>query len=113
MVRLERALAAWGQPGFEAQLVSELALLDSRTLLLDAGMRAGSYVTDSPIRVIVKQAGDAGASLRVEVAVFFKSVIAGCSCADDPTPQDELDEFCELLLDIDKLTAVATISLLD
>jgi hypothetical protein len=40
-------------------------------------------------------------------------VIAGCSCADDPTPTNELDEFCELQLDIDKLTAVATVTLLD
>lgn len=111
MLRLESALLVWGRPEFEATLTRELMQLGIADLPLQAGLTSGSQAIDRPISVIIKRVEDAGPVIRVLVGIFFKSVIAGCSCADDPTPQNELDEFCELRLDIDKMTAVATITL--
>jgi len=51
-------------------------------------------------------------ALRVRAGVFYKSVIAGCSCADDPTPINERAEYCELEFEIDRKTANARVSLL-
>ncbi|MDD2699791.1 MAG: hypothetical protein PHH36_01005 [Sideroxydans sp.] len=113
MIRLEAALSAWGRPEFEEALKGELMQLGIANLPLQAGLTSGSQVLDRPISVIVKRIEHTESSISIQVGVFFKSVIAGCSCADDPTPQDELDEFCELQLDIDRMTAIATITLLD
>jgi hypothetical protein len=46
------------------------------------------------------------------VGVFFSGIITGCSCADDPTPVETQNEYCELLFAIDKATAETTITLL-
>jgi hypothetical protein len=113
VLRLETALSVWGRPEFEETLKRELMRLGTVDLPLQAALTSGSQALDRPISVIIKHIDDAGPVIRARVGIFFKSVIAGCSCADDPTPTNELDEFCELQLDIDKMTAVATITLLD
>ena len=113
MLRLEAVLSVWGRPEFEETLKHELMQLGIADLPLQAGLTSGSQAIDRPISVIVKHVDDAGPVIRAWVGIFFKSVIAGCSCADDPTPLNELDEFCELQLDIDKMTAVTTVTLLD
>jgi len=48
----------------------------------------------------------------VKAGIFYKSIIAGCSCSDDPSPIDEVDEHCEVMIEIDKRSAEATITLL-
>ena len=48
--------------------------------------------------------------IRARVGVFFHGVIAGCSCADDPTPVEPQQEYCELELAIDRSTGAVTIS---
>ncbi|MDD2928451.1 MAG: hypothetical protein PHP05_05040 [Sideroxydans sp.] len=113
MLRLEAALASWGRPEFAAELERELEHKGASVLPLQRAMALGSHVVDGQISVMVKRSEEYRAHLSVCVGVFFKSVIAGCSCADDPTPLNELEEFCELQLDIDKMTAVTTITLLD
>jgi hypothetical protein len=54
--------------------------------------------------------GEAGA-IRARIGVFFHGIIAGCSCADDPTPLEPQQEYCELELTIDRHTGAVTISL--
>ena len=51
--------------------------------------------------------------IRVKAGIFYTGIIAGCSCADDPTPIDELNEYCVVQLDIDLATADTTVTLLD
>jgi hypothetical protein len=113
VLRLKEALSVWGRPEFEETLKRELKRLGIADLPLQAALTSGSQAIDRPISVIIKRIDDAGPVVSVTVGIFFKSVIAGCSCADDPTPMNELDEFCELQLDIDKMTAAATITLLN
>jgi hypothetical protein len=48
----------------------------------------------------------------VKAGIFYTGVIAGCSCADDPTPVDELNEYCVVQFDIDRMTAETTVRLL-
>jgi hypothetical protein len=51
-------------------------------------------------------------SVKVKAGIFFSSVIAGCSCADDPTPIDESAEYCEIQFTVEKESANTIISLL-
>jgi len=45
--------------------------------------------------------------------VFFSAFIAGCNCADGPTPVDEINEYCEIRVEIDRTTAEAQLTLLE
>jgi hypothetical protein len=71
-----------------------------------------SHVTDRPFQAMVVGVREAPGVIRVKAGIFYTGVIAGCSCADDPTPIDEQNEYCVVQLDIDRATADATVTLL-
>jgi len=48
----------------------------------------------------------------VKAGLLYAGIIAGCSCADDPTPIDEVTEYCVVRFDIDKATAETKVTLL-
>lgn len=51
--------------------------------------------------MILDQSEDADL-IRVKAGIFYTGIIAGCSCADDPTPIAEQSEYCVVQLCIDK-----------
>jgi hypothetical protein len=61
---------------------------------------------------MIISAADEGNTIRARAGIFYTGIIAGCSCADDPTPVNEENEYCEVQLDIDKATAATTVILL-
>lgn len=111
MVRLDKALRAWGTPDFEATLKQEVAQLGADRLPLQQGLSTGNYVTADPITVVINSVAEREEVIRVKAGIFFRSVISGCSCADDPTPVSEINEYCEVRLDIDKSTAATAVAL--
>lgn len=84
--------------------------MDRSLLPLQPGLSHGSHVVDAEIGVMLLSAVDAGSLVRVRAGIFFSSIIAGCSCADDPTPVDKNAEYCELQFDIDKRSADTRVS---
>lgn len=112
MIRLKNSLHHWGSPSFEGVLKEEVSLLDAGVLPLQAGLSQGSHVSDSAIKVILLGVTEDPDTLRVKTGIFYSSIISGCSCADDPTPVDELTEYCEIQFDVDKASAETTITLL-
>ena len=82
-------------------------------LPLQQGMSAGSHAMDKPVGVMVISVTDDPDHIHVKAGIFYSAIIAGCSCADDPTPVEEHAEYCEIRLDIDKATAATAISLLE
>lgn len=113
MLQLKRSLAAWGTTSFDAVLKDEIEGLDCAALPLQQGLERSSYVTDSGFSVTVLSAADEPDLIRARIGVFYTGVVAGCSCADDPTPVEGQTEYCELQLDIEKATAGTNITLLD
>ncbi len=111
-ITLPQALAAWRTPAFDDTLKQELAHLDSGQLPLQQGLTHSSHVTERPIQAMVLATDEKPAHIEVKIGVFYTGVIAGCSCADDPTPIDEQNEYCVLQLDIDRATADTTVTLL-
>jgi hypothetical protein len=112
MIRLQKSLKAWGTPDFEAILKREIEQLDAAQLPLQQGLALSSHVTDRPFQAMVIGVREAPGVIRVKAGIFYTGVIAGCSCADDPTPIDEQNEYCVVQLDIDRATADATVTLL-
>jgi len=112
MIQLPNALNAWGTPEFEVILKQEIEQLDAGCLPLQQGLSVSSYVTDRPFQARIIATGEANGLIRIKAGIFYTGVIAGCSCADDPTPVDELNEYCVLQFCIDRLTASTTVELL-
>lgn len=112
MIHLQKSLKAWGTPGFEATLKREIEQLDAAQLPLQQGLAISSQVTDRPFQAMVIGVREAPGVIRVKAGIFYTGVIAGCSCADDPTPIDEQNEYCVVQIDIDRTTATATVTLL-
>jgi hypothetical protein len=111
MIQLTKALQAWGAPDFEAVLKQEITQLNADHLPLQQGLTIGNYVADAPITVLIHSVSEMENIIRIKAGIFYTGVIGGCSCADDPTPSGETNEFCEVQLDIDKSTAATAVVL--
>lgn len=85
--------------------------MGAEQLPLQQGLSAGSYALDNKPSVMIISVSEGEDFIRARAGIFYTSIIAGCSCADDPTPVSELNEYCEVQLDIDKKTAETTVTL--
>lgn len=110
MLHLPDALAAWGTPDFAAVLKRELAA-QAAALPLQQAATSTSVVLDAPPEILFIGADELDGRLAIRVGVFFDGIVAGCSCADDPTPVETQPEYCELLLSVGMNTATATVTL--
>jgi hypothetical protein len=113
MIRLTEALRAWGTPAFNDALKRELRGLNADQLPLQQGLTSGSYALADRLEVMVIRTGEERDRIRARVGIFYAAMMIGCSCADDPTPVDEENEYCEVELEIDKRSAVAKLVLAD
>ncbi|MGA7800342.1 MAG: hypothetical protein WCC36_05985 [Gammaproteobacteria bacterium] len=105
MIQLARSANAWGTEEFEDILKTELEQLGPDQLPLQQGLSVGGYATDSGVNVMIISVSERAGDIHVKAGIFYKGIIAGCSCADDPTPVDEHSEYCEVRIEIDKDTA--------
>lgn len=108
MIRFPDAVAAWGTPAFERTLKTELESCPVAALPLQQALATTSYALDGRIEAMVLSAAEHDGVIRVRAGVFFSGLVAGCSCADDPTPVEAQPEYCVLQLDIDRTTGEAT-----
>jgi hypothetical protein len=112
MIHLNKALSAWGQEDFPARLRAEIELLPHSSLPLQEGLSYSSYVSDEPFQVMILRVNEEGEQLVAVARLFYSGIIAGCSCADDPTPLDTQTESCLLELRLDKQDASVSFTLL-
>jgi hypothetical protein len=112
MIRLTETLNAWGTPDFNDVLKKEIERIDAGQLPLQQGLSTGSYAIDDKINIMIINVSEAAGSILVKAGIFYSGIIAGCSCADDPTPVNEESEYCVVQLDINKQTAETTVVLL-
>lgn len=111
MIQLNKSLNAWATQGFKDILQQEITQLDPGLLPLQQGLSISSHVTDRPIQAMILGHSDDANLIRVKAGIFYTGIIAGCSCADDPTPITEQNEYCVLQFCIDKQTAQTTVTL--
>jgi len=110
MIRFDKALCAWGTPGFEAVLKQEITQLGADELPLQQGLSGGNYVSEAPITVMINSIAEIEDTIRIRAGILYQGVLGGCSCADDPTSTSESNEYCEVQLDIDKATAETVVA---
>lgn len=113
MIRLIRSAKAWGEPAFETVLKAELESLDVDALPLHEALSSGSYVTDQKRQAMIISVAEDGESILAKAGIFYTGILTGCACADDPTPNTEASEYCELHLVIDRHTGETAVALLE
>lgn len=111
MIRFPHAARAWGSDAFRQTLRQEIERLDDASLPLQQGLARSSAVADGGFEVMILGVGERHGEITARAGLFYRGVIGGCSCADDPTPMDTVDEYCEVDIRLDTATAVAQISL--
>ncbi len=113
MIRLDKSLRAWGSTDFVAVLKREVEELGAEHLPLQQGLSVSSHVAGSPITMMIHRVAETENVIRIKAGIFYQGIVAGCSCADDPTPASENNEYCEVQLDIDKTTAATEVALVN
>jgi hypothetical protein len=108
-IYLSRSLRAWNSPGFDQILKQEIEQLSPGQLPLQQGLSTGSYALDDKFQVMIISVADEPGFIHAKVGIFYSGILSGCNCADDPTPVEPQNEYCEARVSIDKTTAAATV----
>ena len=111
MFNLPLSLKAWNTEDFYPAFKHEILSLDIDLLPLQQGLRNSSYAISDRLAVIILNTEHDNTSITIKAGLFYNGVIAGCNCADDPTPVDETNEYCEVFVRIDRQTAHGFIEL--
>jgi len=112
MIQLNQSLTAWDKPEFNHVFQEEIKHLRVGLLPLQQSLSHSSQVTERPIQAIILNTHEDPDLIRVKAGIFYTGIISGCSCADDPTPIAEQNEYCVMEFCIDKQSAQTTVALL-
>jgi len=112
MFTLQKSLHAWNTNTFENTFKSEVGDLDKALLPLQKSLSFSSYVSDEKISPVVMSSSSGTTHLLIKTTIFYTGIIAGCSCADDPSPQDTQQESCDLLFRINLSNAETQVELI-
>ena len=113
MFYLKQSLLAWQSDDFNAVFLKEIADLNPDFLPLQQGLRYSSYALSDNISSSILSVISENENILIKVGLFYTGVISGCNCADDPTPMDINNEYCDVLFYINKKTANATVTLVE
>ena len=112
MFKLSLSLQAWNNSDFNAVLKKEIGSMPADHLPLQQGLSYSSYAIADNLSARIINVESDNEFILAKAGLFYAGVIAGCNCDDDPSPVDEINEYCEVLFSINKQTAEATVSLL-
>lgn len=112
-INLPLSLKAWKTDDFKATFIKEVQALYGHDLPLQEGLRWSSYALAEDFRVMVMNSSETDKEILIKTGVFYKGIIAGCSCSDDPSPTDEQTEYCQMLFQINKERAETTVEVVD
>jgi hypothetical protein len=113
MIKLHLSLQAWNTTTFPDVLKMEIGSLNLESLPLQQGLRYSSIANPDSLSVSILKRSEDDDYVLAKAGLFYTGIVAGCNCADDPSTTDEINEYCEILIRINKITAEATIKLIE
>jgi len=105
MKTFDATLKSWGNDSFDQAFKDDVKALDRKQLPLQKNLTQSSYVSESEFDVVIINSEDSAEFINIKAGIFYSGIIAGSCCADDPSPVDELSEYCELHFIVNKKTA--------
>lgn len=112
-ITLENTRKAWDQAGLKQVFNDELRSLPVDALPLQQSLKQSSIALNHALSATILNKREAGDNYLIHAGLFYTGMVAGCNCADDPTPQDEVNEYCEVLFTIDRRTGVTKATVTD
>lgn len=112
-MQLPLTVNAWPEKTFDSVFKQELCTHHIDKLPLQQGLQHSSVAIADKLSLTVLAKQLDNSCLTIKAGLFYAGIISGCSCADDPTPLDVINEYCEILVEINIDTAEATITLLE
>jgi len=109
MVKLSQSLKAFGTDQFHSDLKKELADINKTELPLYQATTQGGLVDDKQVSISILSSLEKTQTIEAKLSVFFDEIVGGCSCGDPPM---QVNNYCELLVEIDKQTSEANFKLL-
>ncbi len=103
-MKLVDSLEAWNDSDFVQRFKTEVASQKVEALSLQQQLCRGSVALEGIQDVMVLHRWENGGRLHVRAGVFYRGIIAGSCCIDDPTPVEPHEEYCELEFRIDRET---------
>jgi len=97
-IKLTETVTRADAPEVAAILKQELERLDGLSLPLQQGLNRSSFTDGKTFSVTILSVQRESEGLHAKAGIMYEGIIAGCSCADDPTPQSTINEYCELEL---------------
>jgi len=113
LISLPDVLIATDEAELKSRLKQALEKIDGVSLPLQQGLTRSSYTDGKDFSVTVLGLTQDSQQIHARVGIFYKGIIVGCNCADDPSPVPELDEYCELELVIDPSSGSTEVTLAD
>lgn len=107
---LKESLKHWNTASFKDVFKTELLSLDTTLLPLHLATNQGGHVDYSSIGLTILSISEGKNLINVKAGIFFTEIVGGCNCDDDP---GESNNYCILLISIDKNTSTCSFSLLD
>ncbi len=89
-----RALMAGENP--KQALRDELRALPDDALPLQRSLRHGSIALKNELEPLIYACRRTGDDFEMDCELFYHSIVAGCQCADDPSPDERLTESVRL-----------------
>jgi len=102
MTIFDKTLQSIHTAKFNDEFSRAIKSLSQQQLNLQAALKQGSVALNDELSVMVLAYRDMDDHVEVDTGIFFRSLIAGCNCADDPTPPDTLEEYTEACINISK-----------
>lgn len=96
----------------ESELKRFLQSLGQDKLPLQQALSQSSMVSDTPFNVLILNASKDNHIITARAGIQYHGIVAGCSCADDPSPVPEIDEYCELSVRLDAAAGSVDVELL-
>lgn len=112
MFTLQKSLQAWDTNNFNSTFKNEVITLDKQLLPLQKCLLFSSYVSPETISPVIISSSIDATHLLIKTTIFYSGIIAGCSCSDDPSPQDTQQESCDLLFRINLENAETQVELI-
>lgn len=111
IVTLTDSVKAWGTENFKFIFLQEVTSLGNKYLPLQQGLTSSSVALDDSLKLIIISSNNNDTSVTFKLGAFYTGIISGCSCSDDPTPTDVVNEYCEFKIKLDLTSGEACISL--
>lgn len=110
ILKFEHATRAWGTSDFPFDFKQELAQ-NVKQLPLHQALIQGNQVANEPVTVMINSVTENNGLIQISAGIFFKGLLVGCSCSDDPGGPSETNEYCEVQVELDRETSAAKLLL--